>query len=470
MTEKKLITTIVLLAVIVLSVISLGRIILGSPVLLGDEPYYHVRVASAILKDGFGQEDPLVYGGIPFLYSPYNLLLAGIGAITGLRAAFVIPFIVAVLTVICLYKILGRLGFEPVPKLVFICFYVVSPVFLYTTFSGINEGAALLLQLMGFLFYLKSEKITFASVIFFSLASLFGPAHMAVLLMLIGGYTVYDKKRLPHLCLMVFIFVLVALFVYLPQLQKTGPPLIEVIPYLTYFISDFGAKNGFSIFLLALAMVGFLRVWSKTKESYLLFSLILVAMTFFFDINGAYSNVIIVFIATLGFIYILKSQWRILALKRIAILLIVIGLISSTASYALGLIHGLPDSELIEAMEWLKQNSLPEDTVYSAAENGIWVEAFAERAVMLNSLLKKTAWSDERNAASNMLLRTYNLKKAIALLKQYNIRYILITLKDGKNKDAENGLYNLLNNNETFKKMYHTSGIRIYAVSGEIPD
>ena len=44
----------------------------------------------------------------------------------------------------------------------------------------------------------------------------------------------------------------------------------------------------------------------------------------------------------------------------------------------------------MENMEWLTQNSFPEDTIYSAAENGVWIETFAERAVLLDNLLKKT--------------------------------------------------------------------------------
>ncbi len=473
LTENKTKLFVVLFAATLLLAIAISRLVAGNPVLVGDEPYYNLRVASTIIEKGFVPEDRLVYGGIPFLYTPYNLLLGGIGIIAGLKiTTMLLPFLVGFLTLACLYKILGQLGFEPGPKLIFCGLYIISPVFLYTVFSGNNAGAALFLQLTGFLFYLKLGRITFASTVFLSVASLFGPAHMLVSLMLIGGYAFYDKKKLPHLCLLIFIFVLIALFVYLPQTHKEGLPLIEFsVPYFAHFVADFGATKGFSIFLLALAMVGFLRVWSKTKESYLLFSLLLVGATFFFGINSVYSNVILVFIATLGFIYILKSPWTILALKRIAILLIVMGLIGSTGSYASGLIHGLPDMEIINAMEWLKQNSLSEDTIYSAAENGVWIETFAERTVLLDTLLKKTEWLKEREAAADALLRLYNIKKTIALLKRYNINYIVVAADMGKTKNnEEDGLYNLLNNNETFKKIYHKADIRIYAINRQVFD
>ncbi len=452
-------------ALLVLNILFI-RIISDSPLMIGDEPYYNIRVASTFLKEGIFSEDKMVYGWRPYIFNPYHFILLLALYLFGSSFAFILPLLIGLCSLCLLYHILTEFNLAFNSKLVFMLFYVFSPVFLHSLFISNTAGTALLFQLAGFWLYQKQTKKTlFPAILLFTISSFFGITYLLIMLAFLGIYSVYDKKKAPHFYFMVFIFSIITFLFYLPLIGKNGMPILQLQqPYLLNFITDFGAEIGITIFALALAVLGFIRLWIKNREAVLLLALLIIVSTALFGINYIYTNLLVSFFAGLGFLYIAKSTWKLRSLKNISLILILLGLFFSTTSFIARFSDTLPNRDLVQAMECLKNNSDNTNFVFSDARNGFWIEYLAQRPVITDTLLK-TILTEERLNNINFIAKSYDLNKVLALLENYNIKHLLITpaMYKGLHKD-EKGLLYLLKNNETFKKICATNTLELYTI------
>lgn len=454
-----------LFALLVLNIIFI-RIISNNPVMMGDEPYYHIRIASTFLKEGIFSEDKMVYGWRPYVFNPYHFILLTTFYIFGSLSAFILPLLIGFCSLYFLYCILTEFNLALKSKLVFMLFYVFSPIFLHSLFISNTAGTALLFQLAGFWLYQKQTKKTLLlAILLFTISSFFGITYLLIMLAFLGIYAVYDKKKAPHFYFMVFIFSIIAFLFYLPLIGENGVPTLQLQqPYLVNFITDFGAEIGITIFALALAVLGFIRLWVKNKEAVLLLALLIIISTAFFGINYVYTNLLVSFFAGLGFLYISKSTWKLQGLKNISLILILLGLFLSTTSFLVRFSETLPSQDLVQVMECLKNNSDKTDFVFSDARNGFWIEHLAQRPVITDTLLKTTLTKEKFNDI-NLIIQSYDLNKVLALLENYNVKHLLITPSMDENlHEDEKRLIHLLKNNETFKKICDTGTVRLYTI------
>lgn len=458
-------TTVIFLAVLIVSLIIAIRIALHNPFLSGDEPYYHIRAAKALLDGNF--EDKLVYGWRPFIFNPYHLVLA-LGILSaGPISALAISLAAGILSLILIQKLLLKINIKGTAKLVLMIFYITSPVFLYSLFGDQPSIVALLLQLAGFLLYISQKrKIALASLFFFSTAAFFGLFHLVTTLLILGAYSLYTKQKLHHFYLLIFIFSLIIILVYIPQSAKS--PLLLNKPRFTGFVTDFGAETGFTVFIMALATLGFLKFWSKKKDPLLFACLFFVSATIIFETDLVYTNLILTFFAGLGFLYLLKSQWK-LQLKTISITLIIIGLAFSAGSYAIKLAEKMPGNSLIDGLAWLKQNSQAGEFVLSGIENSFWIQTIAERPVLADKFSVRMKSSAESVKILESLFNSYDAEKTKKMLHDYNIRYIMTTSIMVRTNIDKSGLAYLLKNSKTFKKIYENDMLEIYFVGDYEP-
>src|SRR3989344_243507 len=108
-----------------------------SDVLLGEEAYYHVRMAQEIAAGNIPEYDEMSYGGRPYLFNPYHLMLATLLPLGMPVAAFLLPLVLGMITLLCISRIGRLLGMERSMVYGAMLLLIISPVFI-STFSTLN--------------------------------------------------------------------------------------------------------------------------------------------------------------------------------------------------------------------------------------------------------------------------------------------------------------------------------------------
>ena len=104
LTENKVLVYSLILAAIILLIIPFIRFFYYDNLLIGEQPYYHIRVAQSILVKGVPENDPLVDS--PYLLQPFHLVLAGLFSFLSIPlSVFLLPLLLGGLSVILFYLI-----------------------------------------------------------------------------------------------------------------------------------------------------------------------------------------------------------------------------------------------------------------------------------------------------------------------------------------------------------------------------
>lgn len=441
----------------------------GNVYLMGGESYYHARMSETIVQDGLPESDSFIVAGRDYVFSPYHLLLACFGFLFGaVTASKIMPLLLGLLCVYLFYSILRNLRIEAWTRLAITAVFVLSPVFIYTFNVSTPLCFVLVLNLAGLLFLMKKGTLyTVLSLVFFSIAALSGVFHALVSAFIVFFYAFRYKKRLRrgYLVIAAIVFVLLSysLPVYLSS-EKAGFAPFEI---LSSFFADLGNAAGISVFAALLALVGYVLVWKYKRKYYLLyvFSIMLLAFSFFNNSLLIYSNLVISFLAGIAFVYFARMRWSLRILRDFTLIILFCGLLFSGFTAVFSLQDSLPDTPLANALIWLNLNSDEGDVVFSHYSNGFWIEFMSKRPVVMDGLLKYTPNVNGLYLDSRQVFETDDLDKARALLSKYDVKYIVITKNfyDGLVWDKrEKGLDFLLTNDETFKKVQQNSYVVIY--------
>jgi hypothetical protein len=206
-----------LLALFALSAPHIIRHLDSQPLLIGDEPYYHARLARQTLDEGLLQRDDFVHGGRPYTPHPYHLLLAAFSALFGVVAVSkIIPIICGLVSAPLFYLILKRLGFSQLNRITISCVFLLSPVFIYMFSLSTPFCIMILLDLLGFFLFLQKEKRFYiASVAVFVAASFFGILNLLMVAVLALSYTLAHRKKIKRFYMLALFLAAVLLFYYL---------------------------------------------------------------------------------------------------------------------------------------------------------------------------------------------------------------------------------------------------------------
>ncbi|MBW2973364.1 hypothetical protein KY346_03145 [Candidatus Woesearchaeota archaeon] len=441
----------------------------GNVYLIDGESYYHARVAQDIVKERIPQKDTAVFNERDYVLNPYHVLLAVFTFIFGaLTASKMVPLLLGLLCVYLFYLILSKFRLAPLTRLVIAGILILSPVFIYTFSVSSPACLILVLNLAGLFFLTKKGKLnTGISLACFSIASMFGILHALISAFIVFFYSFSYKKRLKRGYLIIAAIVFVLLSYALPAYLATEKAGFIKTDLISSFISDVGGAYGFSIFAILLALVGYALVWKYKQRYYSLyaFSILLIVYSFFNSSVLIYSNLIIVFLAGIAFVYFAKMKWSLKILRNFTLLVLFCGLLFSAVNTVDDLCNEPPNTSLINSLIWLKLNSEKDAKVFSHYSNGFWIEFIAERPVVLDGLLEQTPDAKNIYFDSRQILKTDDLDTAKALLSKYNVRYIVITknMQEGLVWETEKqGLDFLLTNAETFKKIQENSYTTIY--------
>lgn len=435
----------------------------GTPLLFGEETYYHLRIARQIMHGTIPASDTLVYNARPYFFGPFHVVLAYSSALFGLEIASVLlPVLLGVLSLFFFYLVIGKYGISGAKRAVICALLIASPAFI-STFSQPNPHAlAILLYLSGFYALLQSgpRLVGFLLLIATLLFGLFNAFLLFV--MLLAHYTVHDRKKIALLSVFFLIFISAAAY-YLLGLSASIP-----VSSFGRMVSDVGG-DGFGIFTFILLSAGLVFSWRERYSYILPYCLLLFLSTYVFFNSGfaiPYLGFVVAVFSGLGLYRIATAGWSLPVVKRLTMLVILCGLAFSTVSYVGRLANSEPGPEVVSTLSWLSEQE--PGLVFSHFSNGFWIEYFADKPVLLDGFLV----SDLRSRYRDMqeILYSRNIERTSRLLEKYDAKYIYIdeSMKKGKvwwNDDE--GLLFVLRNREYFRKVYDTRKAQIWEYRGQ---
>jgi len=450
------------------------------PALIGEEPYYHYRMAEDIVNEGTVKYDYLSYGGRQHIFNLYHYILAGSFYIFGKSAAVkFFPLILGILSVLLLYKILQKFRLDPSYRFFLVIVFISAPVFMYTFVLLNSSSVVFLLALLGFLLLLQRGKFYFIlsvsiliSTIFFSFANI-----LTIILFLFIYSTINEnhpkeffsnpKKKAALTTLVLFLVSFLYYFSF--YLKHRLPENITFIDRNIFriFISDLGG-SGFSPFVVLLSVAGLVLTWGNKRKIWPLYLgvLFLIITAFYTESVLIYLNVAVSAFATYAFVRLVNRKWELTLLKKLTIFILFLGILFSIISYTTRISNTPPGMNVVESLEWLNKNS-EQGVVLSHYSKGFWIEAIADKKVLMDGYFSYAPNPNLRFTDSKKIFESRNLDKTKSLLNKYDVSYIWIDaeMKTGLVWTKEQqGLLFLFRNNETFNNIYNNTGVEIWQV------
>ena len=484
LTENKVLVYSLILTIIVLSIIPAVRFFYYDNLLVGEEPYYHIRMARYILEKGIPSNDVLVDS--PYLFQPLHLILAGVSFLGLDLASFLVPYLFGILSVILLNHILKGLKVPLVNRFFILFILIISPIFIFT-FSTLNSYLLpVFILLLAFFFFIEKKKPLFfrkkfnirkkiyhvLSLILFAVLPFFDIITFLFGLSVIFIYTLNNWNKLKGFYNILFISVIIALIRYVIYIIKYGLPYISFnSTLLANYLSELGGLLSFGVFNIILAAMGLYLMWNNKKQisGYILLFIAVILSLYFNPIN-IYLNFIFAVTAGYAFVSFVKMHYSLAVIKKLTIILLLVGLLFSTISYTARVSNILPDTSVVDSFEWLKSNSNQEDIIFSHYTKGNWIQTISKRKVLLNSNLIYIEDAKSKLNASETIFYSRTLKKTVSLLDEYNISYIWIDSEMKKGlvwTEEDEGLLFLFSNKEEFRKVYDKGEIEIWKVLRE---
>ncbi|MEM4267467.1 MAG: hypothetical protein QXK37_01415 [Candidatus Woesearchaeota archaeon] len=471
--EKSALSYTIALTIVVLIIPILVRVFFFDGLVIGEEPYHHIRMAKLVLKGA--ENDPLSFQGREYIFDPYDYILAFFSIIFTMQiASMLLPFMCGIASTIIFYFILRDFKIDGTMRFLMIGFFVTTPVFIFIYSSPNRLGFLLMLDMLGFYLFSRKEKIAFIfGTLILCIVPLFGLFHAYISILFILSYAIY-RKQTKKFFLFLIPFSAVALFFgisfYLEHGIPNQPSFIKH-NYIRESIALTGANMGFSIFLLFLATIGLIMAW-KTRLRPFYLGIIFLIMSISILISPQYNiylNIIIILLGTVGFLGVIERRWELIIVRDMTVFIIVLGILFTTLSYLGELAKSKPTKETVEAMEWLHSSASTRETILSSYQNGFWIEYFANRQTVMDSDFTYAPSVEERYNDTRTIFTSRDYETTTKLLKKYNVRYILIDREMTplmRNEKKQIGLPFLLENSENFKKAKQYNSIEIWEFLG----
>ncbi|MBU0461494.1 MAG: glucosyltransferase domain-containing protein [Nanoarchaeota archaeon] len=470
---------IILLLLFVLFVPYFVRFYQGNTAVLGSESYLTMRYAEELidykeltmeeLAEKYSFTPDIVYTRRTYHFNPYHVVLAFLGYFFGLQnIAHILPIILGLISVILFAKIIESSGFERYRRNLALLFLVTSPAFIYAfTFSTSHSLAIMLSLLSIFLFMQKRLPWFVLSMICMFIVSLFSVFNLVLLFLILLVITLKNDKKRSRFFIALF-FSILFIFIARSNLyySYTTPGSGQ---FFSLLFSDLGGFIGFGFISALLVFLGLGTLWKKRKQmvSFIIPLIILLSYVYVGEGFFMYLAFFIAIAAAEGFIRMAESEWSLPMLKLLTVIILICGVIFSTVSYTSRLIEAEPSPETLHSLELLSKASKAGDIILTHPKYGYWIESVADRKVFADTLSTDNYNQQFVYKIEDAIFKSRDLDETETLLRNYNIRYIWITpeMKEGlvwTKKDE--GLLFLLENSESFKKVYSTYGYDIWEV------
>jgi len=439
--------------------------------MVGGMPYYHARIAQR-LSHGYSGYDQLSYSGSAYIFDAYDVALAIIGQFIGvLTASNVLPFALGLCSVVLLFLLLGRLKLSSGMRLLTMLLWILSPVFIYTFTVSNPFALVIFLNLAGFYFFTSKDRKAVFSILFFAFIPLFGIINTLITAFLAVIYTLKERKK-TRVLIMVLVLLFSVGFVYNFLFYSAYGLPGRFIPVKENLIQnslvELGAVLGFNTFVLLLSIVGMLSNWRKKSRFVWLYILMAALILSFIFIDPQFKSllsILVSFFAAFGLATLADMRWELKLIRNLTIAMLLFSIMFSTYAYIGRLSFMEPGLDTIGSLTWLRSNSVHEGVVISDYKNGFWIEYFARRPVVMDSLTRYRPEPRQRYNDTITLFRTRDMDTASGILDRYDVRYIFVDAKTRALMLGENnilGLEFLLENSNSFKMIKNTNDVEIW--------
>jgi hypothetical protein len=202
----------------------------------------------------------------------------------------------------------------------FILFFVASPIFI-TVYTKVHE-AALGVTFIAVMAALISRKQYWA-VLFIPLC--FSLGFTIGVLATITCISVALIRNMPFVALGASFFALVSAVVMaiINPLSYTG----IIVPAFPQFLGLFGTRNGITIFLLALGIIGFLVQYANERKSEQLISLLIIPCALFFENGAIIIAAFLAIYASKAWDFLTNRKWSFEEIRTLTLVLISCGIL-----------------------------------------------------------------------------------------------------------------------------------------------
>ncbi|MGV8150882.1 MAG: hypothetical protein ACP5NV_04090 [Candidatus Woesearchaeota archaeon] len=431
-----------LAGVLILSPYAL-RMFEGNPYTINSETYYNTRVS------GY---DELQERKMPFSILDYfnqNSVIIG----------KILPVLLGILSIGLCILIMKKHNISEKNTTSITLILISSPIFLYTFLDFKYYAFSLILTLLT-IYLLASKTKTYAAIPL-ALIPFFDLYSALISAIFISMYVLLMEKKLRSYIPLLIVGVLSIIAAIIVNIY-TGHDMTRIPIENPRLITDIGAEAGFSFSTIILAIIGIMLLWEKGLRNLVLYIVIigLVVLSIYNTTLKAYINYALVVYAGFAFIYLTKRKWSIQIIKKITLLLIVCSIMFTTIFYATKLSQSAPTPEYVDALNFLKDQSIENEKVFSSQENGYIIQYYSQRAAFIDQ--KSNIYEPEKLKIFNNITHSRNLEKTEKMLQEHGIRYIFIDEKFKQRLESDEGLLFLIENSNKFKNIYQNERVEIW--------
>lgn len=468
---------IIALGIVLLMLPAAIRVLDRQPLVPGSEGYGHLRMAEHIAAQGIPAADPAMPER-PYAFNLFDLVLAVFVKLFGSAAAVLLPFLLGIGALWCMVVLVRRWKLSSMLALGMEAVFVLSPFFVDAFTQPVPRALELFLLLLLLVVLTPASGKGAAAVIaarsgaalvLGGALATFGiiPAVIAFLLPLLIRTV---NRRVPAETMSASLAAFLGLVaVALPAfLQTARPPFGRGMP-VVLAISDLSGAAGMSVFAWLLALIGLVVLWRFKKRYYAMMVAVTAMLVVAFMAPSALvaSHVLVSVLAGSALASLAQMRWAFGDIRALTLLVLACGLLFSTLAHGMALAQGPPTREFSEAAKAIS-SLLPRNmTLLTHPDDGFWLAYWSGRQVFLDGWAARTPRVDERWAAAQSIWHAQDIARVRLLLFKNKIGAVAITaeMRDGKVWELpEQELLFLLRNNETFKNVYRSASVDIWAV------
>lgn len=450
--EKKYLMLILLLSAILLTAPQAIRTLNHSASIANSEAYYNIRI--------YDQESS-TYDFLQGHSIPLNILNSLKVDRDISDALFrILPVILGIATILLTYLILHKQNIPEKSTLAIIMLITISPIFIYTFTDFKIQAFVVFLNMLG-LYLLTHDKILvsgipLAMIPFIDLFS--GIVTLAFLLIYMLS-SPRHKTGCKVASVALFTAVILSLIL---NLYRNYPLRLFLQFDIQNVLTEIGADIGISFSIIILAIIGIILLWEDGWKNFVIYSMIILLMiaSLFNPTIRIYMNFVIMIYAGFAFIYLNRRKWSISIIKKTTLLLIICSIFFSTLVYMTKVVSADPTPEYLDALDFIKSQSLPTEVILSDPGHGYLIEYYTERMVLVDDSTKY--FDRARYDILDNITSSRNLERTEEMLQRYNIKYVIIDDSFGPYLEEKEGLLFLIENSRKFTNTFMNEHVQVW--------
>jgi len=376
----------------------------------------------------------------------------------------IIPILLGLATVALLYLVLQKQNISEKTIVTIIALVIVSPIFMYAFTDYKIYSFVIFLNVLG-LYFLMHDNIMFSSAALAIIPFIDPFSGFATLALLLIYVFISPKHRASVKIASIVLLAAVVMSVILNSYY--GFDVLRMFQFSMHnILTDIGANIGISFSIIILATIGLILLWENGWRTLVTYALLLlfIIVSLFNDMMRIYMNFVIMIYAGFAFIYLNKRKWSISIIKKTTVLLIICSIFFSSLVYITKMTRSEPSPEYVDGLKFINEQSLPTEVILSSPSNGYIIEYYTERMVLVDD--STITHDSQKYADMENISSSRNLDRTEKLLKDYNIKYIIVDAEFEPYLTDKEGLLFLIDTSQKFTSVYRNNNIEVWMYNG----